>query len=172
MVSPTSPPLWLSTPCRRSWPSAPDQAAYGCILLPFHPICCVKKNNESVKTLNFYPLLYFMPTPAHQSTCRGFHVTRAIKVPIPWVSHGQDGGKGTGGGGTQVGADSLIHTVALECLQGPRCCWQVLNGRTARDVTGARWRLISRGIIEELRVDYMISRSKCGSLIFLSLPSL
>lgn len=76
----------------------------------------------------------------------------------------------TGGQETQVGADSLINTVLLGCLRGPRCCWQVLNGRTERDMTSARWRLILREIIEELRVDYMISRSKCGCLIFLLSP--
>lgn len=32
MASLTSPPLWPLTLCRRSWPSAPGQAAYECIL--------------------------------------------------------------------------------------------------------------------------------------------
>lgn len=32
MASRTSPPPWPLTPCRRSWLSAPGQAAYGCIL--------------------------------------------------------------------------------------------------------------------------------------------
>lgn len=37
MVSLTSPPPWPLTPCRRSWPSAPGRAAYGCILQTFPP---------------------------------------------------------------------------------------------------------------------------------------
>lgn len=32
MASLTSPPPWPLTPCRKSWPSAPGQAAYECIL--------------------------------------------------------------------------------------------------------------------------------------------
>lgn len=63
MVSPTSPLLWLSTPCRRSWPSAPDQAAYGCILSPslvhsLHPVCGDAAENKMLpvlfKTCSYY----------------------------------------------------------------------------------------------------------------------
>lgn len=125
---------------------------------PLPPVCC-GANDDSANMMTVYTT---------KSSCLPGSPPLVYAYPSPSVLAANK----TGGQGTQVGADSLIHTVALGCLRGPRCCWQVLNGRTERDVTGARWRLISWGIMEELRVDYMIRGSKCGCLIFLSLPSL
>lgn len=147
-ISPADGASWLPLPAHRFgfWPGAED---------PGHRLQIRGHSDVSFQPFAPSETLSVPSTPlppAHQSQLSRSQELSSCPSPGSATGKTEGGGGAWGRQGTQVGVHSLINAVLLWCLQGPRCCWQLLNGRTRRDgdrctlpfdLTGNNWRIES-----------------------------